>query len=102
MTLDIGHHDRSTESNNGIREVLPYQRMAEIARAKRVEYANALPYPHIVIDGFFDDWILDTILEDPRALVKKSGIGTTYQRRSNFKRSTSDLYHCLHGSFSTH
>jgi Rps23 Pro-64 3,4-dihydroxylase Tpa1-like proline 4-hydroxylase len=63
MTLDIGHHDRSTESSNSIREVLPYQRMAEIARAKRVEYANALPYPHIVIDGFFDDWILDTILE---------------------------------------
>ena len=35
MTLDIGNHDRSTEIKNSFRELLPYQRMAEIARSQK-------------------------------------------------------------------
>jgi Rps23 Pro-64 3,4-dihydroxylase Tpa1-like proline 4-hydroxylase len=65
MVLDIGHHDSpSGGGGNSTGEVLPYQRMEEIARTKREEYGRAQPYPHIVIDDFFDDWILDTILAE--------------------------------------
>ena len=47
-----------------LREVLPYERMREIAESKSEEYASALPYPHIVIDHFFDDWVLDSVLSE--------------------------------------
>jgi Rps23 Pro-64 3,4-dihydroxylase Tpa1-like proline 4-hydroxylase len=55
---------QSGSGAGGLREVLPYGRMQEIVRSKSKEYAEAQPYPHIVIDGFFDDWILDTILAE--------------------------------------
>jgi Rps23 Pro-64 3,4-dihydroxylase Tpa1-like proline 4-hydroxylase len=48
----------------GLAEVLPYGQMQVIAQTKAEEYANAQPYPHIVIDNFFDDWILDKILAE--------------------------------------
>ena len=48
----------------GLREVLPYERMDKIATSKSEEYATARPYPHIVIDGFFDDWVLDSVLSE--------------------------------------
>jgi len=55
----------------GLREILPFVRMREIATCSADEYANAQPYPHAVIDGFFDEWILDTILaEFPRPTDK--------------------------------
>jgi Rps23 Pro-64 3,4-dihydroxylase Tpa1-like proline 4-hydroxylase len=61
---------QSGSAANGLREVLPFQRMQEL-RTKAEEYAKAQPYPHIVIDGFFDEWILDTILaEFPSAANK--------------------------------
>jgi Rps23 Pro-64 3,4-dihydroxylase Tpa1-like proline 4-hydroxylase len=49
---------------SSLRELLPYKRMREIIQSKSKEYASAQPYPHIVIDGLFDDWILDTILAE--------------------------------------
>jgi Rps23 Pro-64 3,4-dihydroxylase Tpa1-like proline 4-hydroxylase len=63
----LGIDDQESQSRGGglgIREVLPYRRMEEIARSKREEYGKAQPYPHIVLDGFFDDQILDTVLEE--------------------------------------
>jgi len=47
-----------------LREVLPYERMREIAESKSEEYASALPYPNIMIDHFFDDWVLDSVLSE--------------------------------------
>jgi Rps23 Pro-64 3,4-dihydroxylase Tpa1-like proline 4-hydroxylase len=65
MTVDASQFEsRIQDSANGLREVLPYNRMQEIADSRAVKYANAQPYPHTVIDGFFDDWILDTILAE--------------------------------------
>ena len=46
------------------------ERLAEIAGSKAEAYSSAQPYPHIVVDGLFDDWVLETILSefpDPRA-----------------------------------
>ncbi len=65
MTLAVDQlESRSGAAGTGIRELLPYERMREIARTRSDEYAKAQPYPHIVVDGFFDDWILDTILAE--------------------------------------
>src|SRR5262249_3915757 len=64
MTLSNDSHSSKSIGKDGVCEVLPYRRMEEIARSRREEYATAQPYPHIVIDGFFDHWILDTILEE--------------------------------------
>src|SRR2546422_9368536 len=72
MTVGAGQLEgRVHGSVNGLQEVLPYGRMREIAECKGEEYATAQPYPHIVIDGFFDEWILDAILaEFPRPTDK--------------------------------
>ncbi len=49
---------------DGFPELLPYARLDEIAATKAVEYAAARPYPHTVIDGLFDAWILDAVLTE--------------------------------------
>jgi Rps23 Pro-64 3,4-dihydroxylase Tpa1-like proline 4-hydroxylase len=38
--------------------------MDEIAKSRAEEYAIAEPYPHAVIDGLFDLWVLETILSE--------------------------------------
>lgn len=43
-------------------ELPAQERLDEIAKSKAEAYATAQPYPHIVIDGLFDDRVLDTIL----------------------------------------
>ncbi len=43
-------------------ELLPYARMAQIAESKKEEYAAGKPFPHIVIDEFFDPDVLDRVL----------------------------------------
>jgi Rps23 Pro-64 3,4-dihydroxylase Tpa1-like proline 4-hydroxylase len=45
-------------------EFLPHQRLDRIATSNVVSYASALPYPHVVIDRLFDDWVLETILAE--------------------------------------
>lgn len=70
MTLASEFESR-TPGGSGLQEMLPYKRMEEIIRTKSEEYARAQPYPHIVIDNFFEDWILETILaEFPRPADK--------------------------------
>jgi len=41
---------------------LPTARMKEIGTSARAAYANAKPYPHIVLDDFFDPEIVEGIL----------------------------------------
>lgn len=43
---------------------LPRARMKEISASAHAIYANAKPYPHIVLDDFFDPEIVDGILEE--------------------------------------
>jgi Rps23 Pro-64 3,4-dihydroxylase Tpa1-like proline 4-hydroxylase len=43
---------------------LPRARMKEIGASGHATYANAKPYPHIVLDDFFDPEIVDGILEE--------------------------------------
>jgi len=51
----------------GARELLPTRRMEEVATTLAKGYSEAQPFPHIVLDNFFDEWILDRILaEFPR------------------------------------
>jgi len=46
---------------------LPLARMNDLAAAANATYRDALPYPHLVIDDFFDPALLDRILaEFPR------------------------------------
>jgi hypothetical protein len=45
-------------------ELLPYERLDQIAKDKSPAYASAQPYPHIVLEGFFDDWILDSVIAE--------------------------------------
>jgi hypothetical protein len=45
-------------------ELLSYERLDEIAKCEVETYASAQPYPHVVIDGLFDDWILEAILAE--------------------------------------
>jgi Rps23 Pro-64 3,4-dihydroxylase Tpa1-like proline 4-hydroxylase len=63
----------SVASNvQGLREILPYARMKEIAEIKANEYASAKPYPHIVIDNFFESSVLDRILDEFPTLNDKN------------------------------
>jgi Rps23 Pro-64 3,4-dihydroxylase Tpa1-like proline 4-hydroxylase len=43
---------------------LPRARMKEISASGHAAYANAKPYPHIVLDDFFDPEIVNGILEE--------------------------------------
>jgi 2OG-Fe(II) oxygenase superfamily len=43
---------------------LPLARMHEIATAAHERYVSAKPYPHVVLDDFFDPALLDLILEE--------------------------------------
>ncbi len=60
--------DELAEHHNLVRtgfpELLSYDRLDEIAGAKAEAYAAAQPYPHVVIDGLFDDWVLETVLAE--------------------------------------
>ena len=54
-----------------IESFLPLQRMQEISKSAHSDYANAKPYPHIVLDNFFDPKIVDQILTEfpkPKAI----------------------------------
>jgi Rps23 Pro-64 3,4-dihydroxylase Tpa1-like proline 4-hydroxylase len=76
LTVGVRMQDVSeTNKNSGagiaaFPEMLPYARLDEVAKSKATDYAFAQPYPHIVFDGLFDDWVLETVLAEfpsPRA-----------------------------------
>lgn len=73
MIIQTAHRIRGEiqNSDSEIRELLPYARMQEVAATQADAYAKARPFPHIVIDDFFDERILDAILaEFPRPTDK--------------------------------
>jgi Rps23 Pro-64 3,4-dihydroxylase Tpa1-like proline 4-hydroxylase len=43
---------------------LPLQRMRDVMESARSDYASAKPFPHVVIDDFFDPQLVDLILEE--------------------------------------
>jgi hypothetical protein len=43
---------------------LPLERMRSLASASHELYRNAKPYPHVVLDNFFDPVLLDLVLEE--------------------------------------
>jgi Rps23 Pro-64 3,4-dihydroxylase Tpa1-like proline 4-hydroxylase len=43
---------------------LPLRRMSELAPTASVEYQRAKPFPHIVFDNFFDQSILNQVLDE--------------------------------------
>jgi Rps23 Pro-64 3,4-dihydroxylase Tpa1-like proline 4-hydroxylase len=47
-----------------IETFLPLSRMAEIAAATKLAYATARPFPHFVIDNFFDPALIDQVLAE--------------------------------------
>lgn len=47
-----------------IESFLPRARMKEIATSGHLSYANAKPFPHIVLDDFFDPELVDGILDE--------------------------------------
>ena len=67
MAVATNKFEGRAQESASLREVLPYARMQEVAESRAADYAKAQPYPHAVIDGLFDDWILETIVaEFPR------------------------------------
>jgi len=47
-----------------IESFLPLVRMSELADSARASYLNAKPFPHIIVDNFFDPAVLDLVLEE--------------------------------------
>ena len=47
-----------------IESFLPLARMHELAQGARSSYVTAKPFPHIVIDNFFDPTVLDDVLDE--------------------------------------
>jgi hypothetical protein len=43
---------------------LPLARMDQVAESARVSYAGAKPFPHVVLDDFFDPELLDAVLAE--------------------------------------
>src|SRR6516225_11553184 len=43
---------------------LPLARMKELAGSAHATYINAAPYPHIVLDDFFDPTLIDQVLSE--------------------------------------
>jgi Rps23 Pro-64 3,4-dihydroxylase Tpa1-like proline 4-hydroxylase len=60
-----------TVSDLTLGSFLPLARMQEIGATANATYLNAKPFPHIVVDDFFDPTIVDGILQefpDPNAI----------------------------------
>jgi len=53
-----------TDSPLSIAAFLPLTRMAAISESARISYADAKPYPHIVIDDFLAPELLDQVLAE--------------------------------------
>jgi Rps23 Pro-64 3,4-dihydroxylase Tpa1-like proline 4-hydroxylase len=53
-----------TVSDLTIDSFLPRARMKEIGESAHTIYANAKPFPHIVLDDFFDPEVVDGLLEE--------------------------------------
>jgi Rps23 Pro-64 3,4-dihydroxylase Tpa1-like proline 4-hydroxylase len=47
-----------------IEAFLPLARMKEVAAAARERYGSARPYPHVVLDDFFDPQLVDAVLAE--------------------------------------
>jgi len=71
-------------------EFLPSRRMEEVATTRAKGYSEAQPFPHIVLDNFFDEWILDRILaEFPRpgeGIWEKHDIAEEIKLQSSHER----------------
>ncbi|HZR85024.1 MAG TPA: 2OG-Fe(II) oxygenase [Candidatus Binatia bacterium] len=79
------------------RSLLDLERLQRIARAHRDAYASATPFPHAVIDGLFDDAVLERVrrefsTESPRSITER------LDRHVAGKRSLRD--HPDHAGFS--
>lgn len=48
----------------GLGSFLPLPRMADVAPRARAAYAAARPFPHVVLDDFFDPRLLDEVLRE--------------------------------------
>lgn len=60
---------QSTQTLQSLRELtldffLPLERMRELAQTSHQVYRNAEPYPHLVLDNFFDPVLIDLILDE--------------------------------------
>jgi len=57
------------ESSSGLKNLtidrfLPLERMKEIAGPAHLQYSNAVPFPHVVLDDFFDPNLLNHVLAE--------------------------------------
>ncbi|MGH6868147.1 MAG: 2OG-Fe(II) oxygenase, partial [Methylocella sp.] len=55
---------QSSIRSSGLPEFLPLSRMKEIAANGPDEYVSAEPFPNIVVDGFFDESVLNAVLAE--------------------------------------
>jgi len=58
------NHGPSGAGSTDAGELLPLARMDEIAKSQASAYAKADPFPHIVLDDFFDPAVLDPVLDE--------------------------------------
>jgi Rps23 Pro-64 3,4-dihydroxylase Tpa1-like proline 4-hydroxylase len=63
-SLNIAGQTMEALTDLNIDSFLPLQRMQDIAKSARLDYANAKPFPHIVVDDFFDPKIVDQVLAE--------------------------------------
>src|ERR1700678_3035061 len=54
----------ATDLPLSIRSFLPLSRMSEIAESTRLAYASAKPFPHFVVENFFDPALVDQVLTE--------------------------------------
>ena len=64
MSTSVSETHSKSRTPSASEELLPYAHMNHIAETKAEEYAAARPYPHIVIDDFFDPKVLDRVLAE--------------------------------------
>ncbi len=60
---------------------LPLSRMRELARSARSSYRAARPFPHVVVDDFFDPALLDQVLAEfpAREQIRWRGFRNEYE-----------------------
>jgi hypothetical protein len=54
----------SADISLSIGSFLPLTRMAEITEPMRLAYASAKPFPHFVVDNFFDTELVERVLQE--------------------------------------
>jgi hypothetical protein len=80
--------------------ILPVEQMKMLLPEAHKSYAEAIPFPHIVIDNFFDEEVLDKVLQEFPG-IKDIAFNIMIPIKLNYQMRMRSISACSQGTFYT-